>query len=240
MHSETASREPVQHAVRYASLSRRLRALAIDTAVVLGSVTVVAIVGDVSQALPGTGRAMWLAFFCILFLYEPVLVWYRGATIGHATCNLVVLVDGTGHTPSLGRAVVRYLVKGVLGLVAFFTMAMTRRHQAVHDILTRTTVQLATDASAEDADFHLEREEPELHLPSRLRRAMAIAAYLVLALLLVSVALTAFVPAECLDGSVCSSRSLLVLDASLLIWFGISLGSVIAGWRGILFGARAR
>ena len=84
----------------------------------------------------------WLLMFGLFFVYEPLFIWRRAATIGHAKNHLVV-ADATGRTPGLGQAFARYFIKLVLGLPSFVTMALSRKHQAVHDVLTRTTVQLS-------------------------------------------------------------------------------------------------
>jgi uncharacterized RDD family membrane protein YckC len=52
----------------------------------------------------------------------------------------------TGSWPSFGRAFVRFLIKTILGVISFFTMELSRRHQAVHDLLTHTTVHVVAES----------------------------------------------------------------------------------------------
>jgi hypothetical protein len=87
-------------------------------------------------------------------LYEPLLVAWRGGTIGHFATNLRV-VGPAGGNPSFARAFARYVVKTALGLPSFISMTLTRRHQAVHDVLTRTTVQIRDSSRARPGDYYV-------------------------------------------------------------------------------------
>src|SRR6185312_15085112 len=81
--------------------------------------------------------------------------------------------------PTLGQAFARYFLKLVLGIPSFVTMALTRRYQAAHDLLTHTTVRLAASAEPDAHAFHVERtEDGQGLLPSRLRRAVVMVVYL--------------------------------------------------------------
>jgi uncharacterized RDD family membrane protein YckC len=136
--------------VGYATFTRRFRALVIDYAVVAVGLFIVIIAGDALWSLPGTGPVAVIAFYGLRFLYEPLLVTLRGATIGHSATNLRV-VSPSGGNPSFVRAFVRFIVKDVLGLPSFISMAFTNRHQAIHDLLTGTTVQIR-DLTRESPD----------------------------------------------------------------------------------------
>jgi hypothetical protein len=119
-------------------------------------------------------------------------------------------------------------------------MATTRRHQAVHDFVTHTTVQLSPSVDAEASDFHLTRPDKTAVMPSRLRRAAAMLIYLVIVFFAYGVAVLAVVPKECLDTHSCSGGAQLASNALLILWIGASVGVVIGAWRGLLPGARAR
>jgi hypothetical protein len=64
-----------------------------------------------------------------------------GGRIGHYLCNRW-LVDDRGGNVSFIKAFGRMIIKSLLGWYSFLTMVMTSRHQAVHDLLTRSTVQM--------------------------------------------------------------------------------------------------
>src|SRR5215217_4317487 len=111
------------------------------------SLVVITIIGAVTDDVPGSGRVVIVALLGVVLLYEPILVSVRGATIGHRRVDLQV-VTGSGHRPGFGRALARYLIKAILGIPAFLTMMLTRRHQALQDILTGTTVQVRDPENA--------------------------------------------------------------------------------------------
>jgi uncharacterized RDD family membrane protein YckC len=94
-----------------------------------------------------------VAWFWIAVLYEPVLVWRRGGTVGHSRLNLRVVDDRTGGNLSLPKALVRYSLKSVLALPSFLSMTMSARHQAVHDLLTGSSVRVRDAAVAHTEDF---------------------------------------------------------------------------------------
>jgi uncharacterized RDD family membrane protein YckC len=95
----------------YASVGARVRALLIDTIVVSLGVVAFIVVGMVASDVPGSGRFMVFGIAAFVLLYEPCMVWRFGGTIGHRRGNLVVVADGTGRNPSLGRAMIRFVVK---------------------------------------------------------------------------------------------------------------------------------
>jgi uncharacterized RDD family membrane protein YckC len=227
--------------VRYATFTRRARAVLIDSAIVGGSIGALVILGDLASDVPGAGRVAWLLLFGVVVLYEPVLVWRRGATIGHAANQIMIVADGTGRPPSFIRALARYLGKVPLGVFGFLPMATTRRHQALHDMLARTTVQLAPTADADTEDFHVEREDnDDILLPSRARRTFVIVGYVIVLVLAYGRVVTASLPDDCVRDGVCSAGGRLFAQSVFALALVLSAGAVVAGWRGMLPGARAR
>ena len=143
----------------------------------------------------------------------------------------------TGTWPSFGRAFVRFLIKGILGLPSFITMALDRRHQAVHDLLTHTAVQVLE--TEELVEFHVERiEEPDVVLPSRGRRLVVIVLYLVVVFFASNIAIALVAGPGCLSDQACSGGTLLVIQLIGVAWLALSAATIIAGWKGLLFGAR--
>ena len=227
---------------RYATFTRRFRAVVVDTAVVCAVIVVVMLVGDVTDFVPGSGRIAWLFMFGALLLYEPLLIWRRGATIGHAVNHLTVVSDRTGRAPTLVQAFARYVIKILLGVISFVTMAFTRRHRAVHDALTRTTVQLAPGVEGSIEDFHIERTDAAeaFLMPPRWRRASVMAIYLVLELFIYGILLGAIDPYGCAREGTCSEAMRRTQEAMTVVWFAGSLVIIGAAWKGLLFGARRR
>jgi uncharacterized RDD family membrane protein YckC len=213
----------------------------IDSIIIIAAVVAIGIASELTRDVAHTGRIAVIALVAVLVLYEPIMVARFGATVGHRAMNLRVVDERTGSNPGFLRAFVRFLVKAALGILSFTTMALTRRRQAVHDSLTNTTVQIRDLARARPVDFRAERTPtPPGTMPSIARRIVVIIAYMVA--LLVAFALTSAVATSpaCLNEALCTPGEELVSTTLTLVWMALSVGVLIAGWRGRLFGCRAR
>ena len=220
----------------YAAFGRRLWAVALDAIVAGFGIVAITIVGDLTRNVPGSGRVLVVLLYALIFLYEPLLVWGFGATIGQRAANLRVVDDATGGNPPFWRAFVRFVLKTVLGLPSFIAMAFTRRHQALHDKLTHTTVQIRNLDRAVEGDYHAERVEdaPDPAMPSPLRRIIIIALYSAGLFLVGIIEVVLF-------ATLFRARDLDVLNNLFaLFWVAGTLWVVIAGWQGVLIGARRR
>jgi uncharacterized RDD family membrane protein YckC len=102
-------------------------------------------------------RALGVLVIAALLLYEPVLVSFTGGTLGHHFTNLRVVDDRSGGNVGFLKACARVVLKGVLGLYSFVILAATRRNQAVHDLLTRSTVQIRDPAKRRPASMSARR-----------------------------------------------------------------------------------
>ena len=140
----------------------------------------------------------------------------------------------------------RVLIKSLLGWYSFVAMAMTYRHQAVHDLLTSSTVQIRDLAKAQPHHFRGRRETISLPgMPTLVRRTAVIAAYLLswfvlFSLVMASLAPVGLVSRQCIDGEPCSTTELIVLTVLWVAWAGTSIWTAVAGWQGRLQGARAK
>lgn len=133
----------------YARLSRRLQAVVIDS-VIRTLLMVAPLVAAVSVSTDHVDRVLGVA---VWILYEPLLVSLTGGTIGHWRTDLRV-VDSRSHgNIGFAKAVLRAAVKAVLGIYSFVTMAMSSRHQAVHDLVTGSTVQVPDLSRARRRDY---------------------------------------------------------------------------------------
>jgi hypothetical protein len=132
----------------------------------------------------------------------------------------------------------------VLGVASFITMGTTRRYQAVHDLLTHSTVQIrdATKAS----EHHYSSEQTELsspNMPSYLRRLIVvglylIAAYLVFLVVVAGLEASGALSRACVYQERCSTIEKLLLYGMSIAWFVASVACIVLGWRGRLIGAR--
>jgi uncharacterized RDD family membrane protein YckC len=226
----------------YGRFSRRLQAVLIDWIVILllifGAVFIAVTLDSQSLArtLGFSVAAGWL-------LYEPLLVSLTGSTIGHYVRNLRVVDNRTGGNINFFKAVARTVIKAVLGWLSFITMGTTRRYQAMHDLLTRSTVQIRNPAKA--SAYHYNSEQTELssaRMPSRVRRLVTIGLYLIaitFIFLVASLALEGMVSPACVNNQYrCSTNEQALLAALSLSWIGACILCIVLGWRGRLIGAQ--
>jgi hypothetical protein len=119
---------------------------------------------------------------------------------------------------------------------------MTSRHQAVHDVLTRSTVQMRDLAKAQTHHFR-GRWDPQRGMPSQIRRAAVIAVYLLAcfmpyAIVLATPAAVGLLSRHCIR--TCSAGEFAILISLWVIWGGTSVWAALLGWQGRLWGVRAQ
>jgi uncharacterized RDD family membrane protein YckC len=227
----------------YGRFSRRLRAFVIDWIIIV-LLLVAALFAAVTANSDKIARILGITFVGIWVLYEPLLVSATGSTVGHYLTNLRVVDDRTHGNVGFLKATARLLIKTVLGAYSFITMAVTSRHQAVHDLLTRSTVQVRDRSKASIDDYVAERKElPGLAPPSRTRRILMIVIYLFVAFIIFALALFALETSElvsesCISSGKCSGAENAATTVIALIWLGASVLLIIQGWRGRLYGCR--
>lgn len=226
---------------RYGRFLRRFQAAVIDVVVILlaiyGAVFIAVTLNsdNLARTLGFSVAAGWL-------LYEPVLVALTGSTVGHYLCNLRVVDNRTGGNISFFKAVVRTLLKAVLGWLSFITMATTLRHQAIHDLATGSTVQIRNLAQA--SPHHYRAEQTELSsaaMPSPIRRLVVTVLHLIavtLVFVLVALAIEDLFSPACLNDDRCTKGEEIALTAMALSWLGVLAVFIVLGWRGWLIGAR--
>ncbi|HKU92759.1 MAG TPA: RDD family protein, partial [Sphingomicrobium sp.] len=165
----------------------------------------------------------------------------RGATIGHKYANCRVIDLRTGDNPSFWRAWGRFWVKGVAGVLAFIFMPLTRRHQALHDIMFGTAVVIADPTTAESWQYVRERTPDALYVPVPVWRRMAvIAGYSVAGFLSYGAVLLLVQSPACINLSQCTGADDLRSAVFGYAWVGSQLLWIILGWLGRLPGARAK
>ncbi len=230
-------------APRYARFSRRLRGIVVDwiiaMIVMFGAVLLAVTIGS-----DNFSRALGIPVLLALLLYEPVLVSFTGGTLGHYFTNLRVVDDRNGGNVSFLKACARVVIKGLLGWYSFVVMMATRRNQAVHDLLTRSTVQIRDPARASPHQYITERTEfAHSGMPSRWRRLVVICCYLLLIFaayigVLAGVVAVGGLSSRCANNDVCSAgEGFLSLGVALML-LALSAVCIGLGWRGKLIGAR--
>src|SRR5262245_37819761 len=109
--------------VLYARFPIRLRAMAIDATIIIGIIVAGLLLVSVFDS-DLSGRVFVLTTVVVLLFYDPVFVSRTGATPGHRLMNLRVLDPDTLAPIGFPRALLRFWLKTVLGLLSFFFMAI--------------------------------------------------------------------------------------------------------------------
>jgi uncharacterized RDD family membrane protein YckC len=227
----------------YARFLQRLLALIIYSIILL-LILFAALMIATAVRSDNLARPLGFAVAAFWLLYEPLFVAFAGGTLGHIMSNLRVVDDRTHGNVSVRKAVARSIIKGVLGWVSFVTMLTTRRSQAVHDLLTRSTVQVR-DISRAGPKLYI-RERTELAspaLPSRQRRALVILACVAIVSALCfglggALAAAGVVSATCIETDRCTRTEDVIFTAIAVVWLAGCIAAIALGWRGYLYGAR--
>jgi hypothetical protein len=229
----------------YARFARRVQGIMIDSIVII-ILVVSALSVAVAVQSDTLSRVLGCATVAVALLYEPVLVSFTGSTIGHYVTNLRVVDDASGGNVSFLKACARLAIKSLLGWYSFVILAATRRNQAIHDLLTRSTVQIRDPAKARPAHYLVERSAAlDRSMPSQSRRTGVIFAYLLVAIIafigiINLLVMTHALSLRCLNGDYCSG-----LETLIELTYGFALLAVAAaiialGWKGRLLGALRR
>ena len=140
----------------YGSFSGRFVAVFVDGLLMLVAMLALTVVialvfkvGVPDLQKPAQGAAMIGGFLVVYLLallapavYEIVMIGQQGATIGKKSRRLVV-VRTNGEAVSMGRSVLRYLIKMFLSsilLIGYLMALFTAKKQALHDLIADTIV----------------------------------------------------------------------------------------------------
>ncbi len=122
----------------YSTLIRRVQGLLIDSVVVC-VVLVVSLVVAGQLKLTNENHAVFIAFIPFVFL-EPILVSVTGGTVGRHIIGLRVRKVFEDKNINIFVTVIRSILKILVGTVSLVFVLTTKRHQAIHDLLSRSIV----------------------------------------------------------------------------------------------------
>jgi uncharacterized RDD family membrane protein YckC len=221
---------------RYPRLIRRVQAVLIDGVIIpVLAIFVVMVVGSDGYA------GSYAAFAAVLavFLLEPFLVTATGGTIGHHLRGIRVLDSKTMSGLGILRATLRFIVKTIFGIFSLIVVLTSRKHQAIHDYLSRSIVVVKNPVALPDYEALKERqvEKTGYVYPSRVRRTAIMVLYSVLLFLLHMVVLVSLMTEACLIDGVCSGYDHVMVGTGQMIWLGATAAIIVFGWRGRLWGA---
>ena len=227
----------------YPSIAKRIKASVFDSVAVM---TVIALLMTVYLYIGVETPFLVLLVVLIALLYEPVLVSWKGMTLGHRVCNFRVIDVRTTKKLSFVKAIARFLIKSFLGIVSLFWIFFTNRQQAFHDMATGSIV-INSDVSHDVietiglSDIPLSPAgDTDIHV-SIFRRVAASLIWSAIIYISLSIICVLVVPAECLDGDTGGNGYCELVEAVLgCSLVGILFVCFFLGSKGKLLGARSK
>jgi len=123
----------------YPGLLDRVKALFIDSIVVILAVTTITDIFSYFDTIPVYSRV--IAFVCIFILYDPLLISLFGATVGHKMSRISVKREQNDtRNLSFINALIRFVVKFFLGWISFLTVTGNNKRRAIHDFAASSVV----------------------------------------------------------------------------------------------------
>lgn len=177
-----------------------------------------------------------------LFMFEPVLVSVTGGTIGHHIIGLRVQSCNSGNNLNIVLATIRFIIKALTGSLSFIFVLTTKRHQAIHDLISRSVVVNASSADLPETEALTERviQEEGYTYPSRILRITVITVYILVSFVALSLLAYTVTSQACLESDRCSTIDNIMVFILNIFWL-FTLGlTIVFGWRARLFGCRRK
>jgi uncharacterized RDD family membrane protein YckC len=237
--SQSELESPAPGEVFYPRLVRRVRAYLIDQMVLI------AVFAGWLFALPWiegfTPAQKLLALIAPIWLAEPCLVSLTGATIGHHLMRLRIRDARADRNLGLVRATLRAVLRLILGWLSVLFILVTRRRQALHDVLLGSVVVIARPEGLPTYDllaalpFDLRRAPG---MPSKWRRLLVVLVYLLAASIAVGLAAVVLISPQCSSDEMCTREEEIVQAVCGWAWLAAAAAIVVLGMHGKLWGAR--
>jgi hypothetical protein len=231
------SRVASAEAMRFPRFARRIRALWIDT-VVFVLIYLAWILGlDWLYQFPPPVRIA--ALLVPVLLLEPALVAWSGGTLGHHAVGIRVRDARADRRIGLARACGRAAFKATFGWASLMFALVGHRHQAAHDLLTRSLLVLKNPDRLPPSEVLESRiqEALDFRYPPPWRRVAAIFAWWIGATTAYVLALSAIGALGCVPRRGCGPWTAAVIVLNLT-WTLSVLTIPAFGWYGRLRGAR--
>lgn len=129
----------IQETVPYPGVSERIKAAIIDSFVIVAFLFIATFVIAEFDEVSDIAR---IACFIFIFgLYDPIFTTIFGGTIGHMAANIrVKKVDNESKNIGFLFALLRFVVKALLGIFSLFTVGSHPKHLALHDLVAKSIV----------------------------------------------------------------------------------------------------
>lgn len=122
----------------YAGIFPRIKAAFIDSVVLIIFMAMASDIFARMESVPVYYKIIAFAF--IFILYEPLMVSFLGASVGHSLIKIKVIDERTNKYLPFWRALIRLLLKVSLGWISLFTIAINDKKKAIHDEVVNALV----------------------------------------------------------------------------------------------------
>lgn len=125
--------------INYGTLIDRVKALTIDSVVIMVFGLITAITFNKFEDAPDFMRG--IAFILIFLLYDPIFTSTFGGTIGHLSIGLRVKKE-KDHTKKIifPAAILRFIIKVFLGWISLLTITGNSKNKSIHDSIVSSVV----------------------------------------------------------------------------------------------------
>lgn len=225
--------------IRYPRLAQRFRAALIDAFILA---CVVFGTGFLLSSFDASGLFKAALFTSFILAVEPGLVSTTGGTIGHHALGLRIQDRRTGSNLNVMLAIVRFLAKLTLGWLSFVIITLTKRHQALHDLVSNSVVTIRNPVGGDGLEGQPEREIyfPDFEYPVWYRRVIVTTLYVVASIIPFIAVFIVLLSEQCINFDRCTATERLIETLSSLAWIGCIVMLLALGWTGHLPGARRR
>lgn len=123
----------------YPTLPDRIKAVIVDAIVMIVLMLAVTYLFEAIKTTPNMARA--IAFLFIFVFYDPIFTSSFGGTIGHMLIGIRVKRD-RDQTKNIQfhLAIIRFIIKALLGWISLITVTSNPKRKAIHDIAVKSIV----------------------------------------------------------------------------------------------------
>ena len=125
--------------MKYGTLINRVKAAIVDFMVLMGLILAVSTIFSKFENVPDFVRV--ILFILIFILYDPIFTSTIGATIGHLFLGLRVRRSNNEDKKIIFPiAIVRFILKALLGWISLLSIAVIKKKKAIHDLVAGSVV----------------------------------------------------------------------------------------------------
>jgi hypothetical protein len=183
-----------------------------------------------------------ILFAVAVFVLGPGLESFTGGTVGHHALKIrVTRLSGQGNI-NLFAATIRFTVKFLFGWVSMVMVLVTKKHQALHDLVARSLVVYKNTVNLPAAEKLVDRASlSDVYvMPTRWRRTLIILGYLLVSYIAYVVIMLLGVSEPCALRGRCSGAEQMAVLIGSTLWLISECAIIVFGCRGQLYGSRRK